>query len=120
MLSWRCVLLTKLLADGDCGSWVVQRENRQWVGQIVARRPHSSLVFVILASHIVEDIQARLRARVEILTKYNHPEMSKISLLRSGGSSIGGLDPSEYQGPKIQETSTDHRSFIQTNSIQDA
>jgi hypothetical protein len=45
-----------LVVEGDCGSWVVDRENGQLYGQIVAGHPGSGVGYVIPASQIFESV----------------------------------------------------------------
>jgi hypothetical protein len=42
--------------EGDCGSWIVDRENGQLYGQIVAGHPGSGVGYIIPASQIFESV----------------------------------------------------------------
>jgi hypothetical protein len=49
-------MLIRYLVEGDCGSWVVDRENGLLYGQIVAGHPGSGVGYIIPASQIFEGV----------------------------------------------------------------
>jgi hypothetical protein len=52
--------LTSRTEKGDCGSWVLDPTNGNWLGHIIAGRPGTSVAYIALARDIVKDITDQL------------------------------------------------------------
>ena len=52
--------LTLGIEKGDCGSWVLDPTNGNWLGHIVAGRSGTTVGYIVLARDIVKDITNQL------------------------------------------------------------
>ena len=52
--------LSSRTENGDCGSWVLDPTNGNWLGHIIAGRPGTSVAYIALARDIVKDITDQL------------------------------------------------------------
>jgi hypothetical protein len=48
---------------GDCGSWVLNPINGEWLGHIIAGRPGTSVAYIVLARDVAKDITNHLGAK---------------------------------------------------------
>ncbi|KAE9365459.1 hypothetical protein N431DRAFT_353051 [Stipitochalara longipes BDJ] len=53
------VILDRLVQKGDCGSWVLDPTNGDWLGHIVAGKLETSVAYIVLAREIASDISNR-------------------------------------------------------------
>ena len=56
----RILELSSKTEKGDCGSWVLDPTNGNWLGHIIAGRPGTSVAYIVLARDIVKDISNQL------------------------------------------------------------
>ncbi|OMP88524.1 Protein png1 [Diplodia seriata] len=66
------VRLDGALAEGDCGSVVVNKETGDLEGHIVAGSPGSGNAYIIPAHGMLQDIRRRLPSRLQIWTRFSN------------------------------------------------
>ncbi|OCL13031.1 hypothetical protein AOQ84DRAFT_270963, partial [Glonium stellatum] len=54
------VTVNGVISNGDCGSWVIDSKTGGLYGHIVAGNPGTGMAYIVPATQVIEDLQARL------------------------------------------------------------
>ncbi|KAL6709128.1 Protein png1 [Coniothyrium glycines] len=105
----------KALANGDCGSWVIDSKTRKLHGHIIAGSPNLGIAYVIPAHAIFHDIRLHLDliyqrlARVEQVQQpvYSPSVSERVwDEFRQDGNATSTNDDGTYDKPKSQDDSS--------------
>jgi hypothetical protein len=68
------------LADGDCGSWVFDKETSDVYGHIVSGYPSTGTAYIVPSVQIFQNIQHRIGKPVELFTHTSNKSRGNLSL----------------------------------------
>jgi hypothetical protein len=108
------------LSSGDCGSWIIDAENGELFGHIVAGSPKSGVGYIIPAYVIIEDAKMTFGLDLELYQPTELKVATELDSIAKDGPSIGeaethpAVDPK--RSPKSQESDQERLSIVNDTS----
>lgn len=109
------------LADGDCGTWVIDAVTGNLFGHIVAGSPDSGVAYIVPAFRVFEDARARFGLELELSIKQAFSEPpKKPQVIAESSTPAGIIPPATDDKSMIDDDSMDYEFMIDTVQMLDA
>jgi hypothetical protein len=70
----RTVKLNGILMEGDCGSWVIDEQNHELFGHIIAGSPTSGFAYIVPTYQLIEDAKSTYGMNLELCVASESPK----------------------------------------------
>ncbi|CZR59773.1 uncharacterized protein PAC_09667 [Phialocephala subalpina] len=108
------------LADGDCGSWVIDAVTGNLFGHIVAGSPDSGVAYIVPAFRVFEDARTRFGLELELSIKQAFSEPpKKPQVIAESSTPAGIILPMTDDKSMIDDDSMDYEFMTDTVQMLD-